>query len=60
MQGATDTRGAVTLSAPGNRYYSLLVGPVGFVPEARLFLLEQGCTGTITVTLRVLQADGLS
>ncbi len=59
-QGATDATGTVTLSAAGNHYYSLLVGPVGFVPETRLFLLERGCGGGITVTLRVLQVEGLS
>lgn len=59
-QGTTNATGGVTLRAAGNHYYSLLVGPVGFVPEARQFLLEEGCTGTVTLTLRVLQVEGLS
>ena len=59
-QGVTDVWGTVTLSAAGDRHYSLLVGPVGFVPEARLLRLERGCAGKISVTLRVLQVEGLS
>jgi hypothetical protein len=60
VHSTTNAAGRASLTSQGNRYYTLLAGPIGFVPEARILFLPAGCTGQLELRLMVLEVEGLS
>lgn len=51
--------GSATVRA-SDGFYAAAAVFVGFEPQSRLVQIADGCSGTLTFTLRVLQVEGLS